>query len=68
MNSFARFEELLDEQDYTVRAAIAQVNKESDKATVFFDIGSFSSLTNEAERIVNNADLMIFQCSHTTQS
>ena len=63
MNAFSRFEELLDEQGYSLRAAVAQVNKESKQETVVFN-NQVATFDESGDSLIDSSDEMVFFMNH----
>lgn len=65
MNAFARFEELINKQNYSVRTALAQINKESSLSTVTFD-GEIAWFNDRGNKMVDDAKILVFFLNHET--
>lgn len=60
MDAFARLEELVDEQGYSLRAALLQINTETNEETITFD-----GIPEDGEgKTIDNASVMVFFMNH----
>ncbi len=63
MDSLSRLEELVDEQGYSLRSALAQLNIETGKSTAVFD-GEVAEYTNDGDVAINASKVLIVFLDH----